>query len=548
MKHEETTDDFLNRLLNGEADEEVLSTLAARAESDGELAARLSDELEFSELVRQALRVDVEHSGEHFEADLASDDFSTDDLLERVREGSASRFECDRVVRHLWEHPDKVGDLRMKMAEDEWLREALVESKGEEAFVDSLATRMWAETRKDHFVADFTKRLDEEIASHAHEDEAENVVEFPESNRGLYWQMAGMAAAIIVAGFLTSLWFAGGMESRAESAASIVKSSRDVIWSGDLEPDLEGGLKPGRYQLDSGVVALKFRGGDEMTVEGPAVFDVNEDESAFVHAGVALARLSPDRKGISLQSNGLDIQEPASLMGINARSESSTEAVIFKGDGGVCMTDGGVCRELYEQEAIKADRNKDRLVDIPYNPHAFLKAWELLSGVEKNLGAVRIEMPGSEIGPSSSGQSEVQVFVENEAFEPEQDMEVDDVRPGEFASFETNAGQALQASGQLRSYLLQLWPSEGEDGEEVEASLTFDHEVVGVIYSSDRLANSDQSVGTTMTHAGEEFNRDRGLDSSGDLILLSEDRRTINLKLRGDGERVDQVRVLVALN
>ena len=87
-----------------------------------------------------------------------------------------------------------------------------------------------------------------------------------------------------------------------------------------------------------------------------------------------------------------------------------------------------------------------------------------------------------------------------------------------------------------------------EDGEEVEASLTFDHEVVGVIYSSDRLASSDQSVGTTMTHAGQEFNRDRGLDSSGDLILLSEDRRTINLKLRGDGERVDQVRVLVALN
>ena len=127
-------------------------------------------------------------------------------------------------------------------------------------------------------------------------------------------------------------------------------------------------------------------------------------------------------------------------------------------------------------------------------------------------------------------------------------MEVDRIRVGEFASAETNPGQSLQSKGDLRSYLLQLWPSDGSGDEEVEASLTFDHPVVGVIYSSDRLASSDGSVGSSITHVGEEFNDLRGLDSGNDSILLSKDRKTLNLKLKGGASQVDQVRVLVALN
>ncbi|MEM1441939.1 MAG: hypothetical protein AAGF67_06325, partial [Verrucomicrobiota bacterium] len=238
--------------------------------------------------------------------------------------------------------------------------------------------------------------------------------------------------------------------------------------------------------------------------------------------------------------------EPVPLIGIDARSEYSTEAIVFEGDGGICFEDG-TCRSLFELEAVKADRTRERLVDIPYNPKAFLAGWELLSGVEKNLGSVRLEMPGTQI-ESTDREGEVQVFVENESFRPEKDLEVDRIEPGHFASAESNPGQALQANGELRSYLLQLWPTNGVDGKEVEASLTFDHEVVGLIYSSDRLADSDPSVGTSITHVGEEFNRVRGLDQGSDEILLSDDRRTLNLKLRGGEQEVDQIRVLVALN
>jgi hypothetical protein len=93
--------------------------------------------------------------------------------------------------------------------------------------------------------------------------------------------------------------------------------------------------------------------------------------------------------------------------------------------------------------------------------------------------------------------------------------------------------------------LLQLNPSEGpEADEEVETSLTFDHPVVGVIFSSDRLENSDAAVGSAFPEAGGR----RGLDSGEGEILLSEDRRTLNLRFHGGGGHAEQVRVLVALN
>jgi len=50
-------------------------------------------------------------------------------------------------------------------------------------------------------------------------------------------------------------------------------------------------------------------------------------------------------------------------------------------------------------------------------------------------------------------------------------------------------------------------------------------------------------VGSALEEAGR-----RGLDSGEDEILLSEDRRTLNLRFRGGGDHAEQVRVLVALN
>lgn len=549
MEFRNPNEDLLQEFLNGDSSEESLHRLTEAAAEDPSLASRLASELEFSELIRQSFSGAEVFAAETFKSALHYHELTKDELIEKACEGSISREQSDQLVKMLWEDPAAAKELRDRLAFDEWLREAVSGPKREEAFLESLETRMWAETKEDHFVEDFTERLEQEIA--AQEEATGNIVPMPPafSRKRTTAQMTGVAAAIAVGAFFLVQQFTGGIGTE-KSVATVAKSSIDAEWSNETLPGDEGEILPGRYELKSGVVSLQFVSGGEMTVEGPAVFTVAEDESAFMYRGLAMAKAGDSKNGISLQSKGLRVSESVPLMGIDARGEHSTAAIAFSGDGGVCLPDGGKCRSLFEMEAVKADLIRDKFVAIPFDPEPFSKTWELLAGVEKNMGSVRIEPPGTKIEASDSldGKNEVQVFVENDSFHPDHDLEVDQIQLGEFAGAETNPGQALQAGGELRSYLLQLWPSEGSDGEEVEASLTFDHPIVGVIYSSDRLAESDHSVGTSITHVGEEFNSGRGLDSGSDQILLSDDRRTINLKLNGGDLEVDQIRVLVALN
>ncbi|MDA7922152.1 hypothetical protein N9B73_10380 [Verrucomicrobiales bacterium] len=546
MKHE-STDLWLNQLVEGTIDDTSLAALIAEAEENPELAGRIGDELSFSELIRQALD-DRSHGVQtDFHKVLEAQGREKSELQSLVSEGKATSYDYDQIVKDLWGNPAATQKLRRDLVEDEWLSQVLSEPKSEGAFIEALETRMWAETKQDHFVDDFTLRLEQEFAE---SDEEDKVVDFPSSVFPTIVRMTAVAAAIAVGAFFAVQQISGRVDF-SPAVASISKASGDVSWSQFSSPDSDGSVKSGMYHLDSGVVSLTMASGSEITVEGPALFEVRDDASAHVHAGVALARIAPNDMGISLKSKGLSISDPARLVGIDARSANSSEALFFNGGGGVCLDGGAGCRNLFEREAVKADQGGDRFVDIPFNPHAFSKAWALLSGVERNIGSVRIEMPGSEIGPSKQVENEVQVFVENESFRPESDLEVDSVEVGEFASVEVNPGQNLQAKGDLRSYLLQLWPSDGNGADhngEVEASLTFDHPVVGVIYSSDRLTDSDASVGSSISHVGEAFDAGRGLDSGNDQILLSEDRRTLNLKLKGGIAEIDQIRVLVALN
>lgn len=546
MDLQHSDDELLRRFLSNEADAEDMSELSVRAAEDSGLACRLSDELRFSELLRQVFVADDTEAVSVFREARVSAGLSDEDLLVRVREGSATVYECDQVVKHLWDSPEAVRDLRRRLAEDEWLYEALSESKGEQAFIESLETRMWAETRQDHFVDDFEKRLGQELRL-IESDEPENVVPMPVGWGAAVARMAAAAAAIAVGAYFAGQLAAGRFATEVPATASVVKATSDVAWSEGASPDRDGTLRPGLYELKSGVVSMRLNGGGELTVEGPARFEVAKDASANVYTGIALARVPEAETGVTLRSRGLSVSESARIVGIDARKENATEALVFNGDGGICMTGNGKCRALSRFEAVKADHLRERLVDIPYNPRAFSRTWAFLAGVENNLGPVRIELPGSIVSATGGEQGEVRVFLENDAFRPSGSVEVDRIVAGEFAVAGSNSGEAIQAKGELRSYLLQLTPSEGkaEDGG-VETSLTFDHPVVGVIFSSDRLESSDALVGASF--ADPEGTLRRGMDSGDDEILLSQDRRTLNLRFKGGSQQAEQVRVLVALN
>ncbi len=527
----------------GEATVEELDTLSQLVGKDPSAGRELREALAFSEEMRQALR-DLSAEQESALVEAVDRGCLTEaEWIGRARDGDLSPTAGDELARHLIEDPGLAARLRAALCEEEWLSQAACPARSEEAFVSSLVTRMWAELQEDHFVRDFSRRLDE-----IDRPEGRRVVRFPGPTPAIRVAVVtGLAAMVAVLAFVATLWWDG-----AEKAAAMVeKATGDVIWAPDSLPRPDGTFRSGVYRLLAGAVSLSLSGGESLAVEGPAVFEVDDRGRAELHEGIALAMARPagdsdETYGIGLTSRNVSFSDGAITVGLDARSAEATEAVIFSGDGGICIAEGRKCRDVFEREAVKADHLGERLVDVPYNPRAFAKAWELLCGVERNFGDVVIELPGAQPRSEPGKHRGIHVYVEKDRFRPEEPLVVDLLEPGRFATAESAAsGESVAVADVMRSYLLQLWADAEGTGGKVEATVTFDHPVVGVIFRSERLWESDRIVGVSPDHLAAHH--DRGLDGAGDQILLSEDGRTLSLRLEGEPSEIDQVRVLVAL-
>ncbi len=552
---------LLSQLLDGDLTPEESAELEHLCDSRPERVEVLRRELELAELLRQAaveVFADVPGSetskipsfSHRMETVLGEPPArSLDELIPSLLDGELSEDGVDEIVHHCWRDPAAARTVRRALVDDDLLRQEMAPGRSGEAFVEALATRMWAEQEEDHFVEEVaTKivRLHPEVPETQLREERRRHRRHEHASAAFLGGWAAAAAAVV--GLIASLLFEPGGSGSMTSVAELTKAAGDVAWAPGESPLESQYFVPGRYQLESGVVTLTFASGAEMTIEGPADFEVWNEREAFVHTGVTVLAKNSAVDTFRLRSPALDFGETGDTIGLIADGSSSAEAVVFDGGAEICLTDSGQCRNLFPLEPVRADRNRDKLFDVPYNPTVFARAWEVNAGVERNSGPVRLAMPGHH--PSSDdSEGEVQIFVERSRFVADQAIEVDTLDPGHFAAVSPGGGRKLASGGrELRSYLLQLVP-DGADEDALEASVTFDHEIVGIIYSPEKLAESDLVVGADEMSALQSRGLDGGDDSNGDEILLSDDRRTVNLKLRGGADdQLDHVRVLVALN
>ncbi len=558
MNHfEQRFQELLAQLLDGELTEGEAGELAHLCQSNPRRADDLRGELELAEMIRLVATGD---SLDPFAVRIAARfepapeaDFG--DLLRGALDESLDERAMEDLVRHCWRDESAARSVRRALMQDDLMCQLLSPGRDGEAFIESLATRMWAQQEEDHFVEEVADRIvkmrpDLPPAPRA----AVRISRRRESTSSFAYLGGWAAAAAAVVGLIAAILFQPGQSGPMTSVAEMTRSAGEVRWSTGSGPLETQYFVPGRYSLESGVVTVAFASGAEMTIEGPADFEVWDERQAFVHTGVAVLAKNAAIDTFRLRTPALDLGDSGEMIGLIADGSSTTEAVVFNGDAKVCLSEQGQCRSLFPLEPVRADLDREKLFDVPYNPEVFARAWEVNAGVERNSGPVRLAMPGQHPGEGGGRAGEVEIFVEKSRFIADHEIEVDTLEPGQFASMAADGGRKLTSDGrELRSYLLQLNPGEmSDDGEALEASVTFDREIVGVIFTQDRLDDSDSMVGAGTLSAAQNRGLDAssdGLADAGDRILLSDDRRTVNLSLRGgSADRLDHVRVLVALN
>ncbi len=602
MRTQARFQDLLGRLLDDVCSPAERDELALLCRDSAERLGQLRDALEFDQMIAQNVIVNrcEDAFAEDVEIALQGDEslLDFDELVSRYLDSTLRQHEARRLHAFCQRDPQLAQRLRESIEFVDLLAQTVHDPRNEDAFVDGLVTRMWAETASDHFVDDVASKI---IAIGAFQssgsDAAENRVGGSVEGRdavlpqirpaqprrtatgGHGWgRTAGFAIAAAVAAALTVLALVRGPsggdggevvivdEVVDPSIAFISEASDDVRWSDEALKAIgdDGKVGIGRYELAEGVVRVKFSSGAEMTVEGPAEFEVRSGHEAYVHSGLAMARAAKPGD-LKVQSKGFELVDVDRTFAVDARFNSFTEAVFFDGAGQLKMAgapgdpigqdDPANTRQLYPFETVRADHERERLVDVPYNPSVFTRTWQLISGVESNSGSVEVELPGAVIIPSHPESDKVQVFLEKDGFVASDGVVVDLLTPGKFTSFADASdadrkGIEIQPKGQLRSYLLQRWAPK-RDGETLHASVTFADPVVGVIFSEDKLKRSDEMVGANLhaINAALIEGQGRGIDELGgeDKILLSDDGRTLNVVLHGgNADVLDHIRVLVS--
>lgn len=609
MRTQARFQDLLGRLLDDVCSPAERDELARLCRDSSERLRLLREALEFDQMIAQNVIVNrcEDAFAEDVEIALQGDEalLDFDELASRYLDSSLRPHEARRLHAFCQRDPELAQQLRESIEFVDLLAQTIHDPRSEDAFVDGLVTRMWAETASDHFVDDIASKI---IAIGAFQtsgsEVAEDTVDGPgkvrdaaisqifQGQRDLqkrqkrrnaiadhgWGRTAGFAIAAAVAAALTVLALVRGPgdENGGEvvivdevvdpAIAFISEASDDVRWSDAAQKAIgeNGRVGIGRYELTEGVVRVKFSSGAEMTVEGPAEFEVRSGHEAYVHSGLAMARAAKPGD-LKVQSRGFELVDVDRTFAVDARFNSFTEAVFFDGAGQVKMAgspgdsigqeDEANTRQLYPFETVRADHERERLVDVPYNPSVFTRTWQLISGVESNSGSVKVELPGAVIIPRHPELDKIQLFMEKDGFLAEGGVVVDLLTPGKFTSFAEaseadRAGIEIQPKGELRSYLLQRWAPKG-GGETLQASVTFADPVVGVIFSEDKLRGSDEMVGADLRALNEILakGQKRGIDKLGsqDKILLSDDGRTLNVVLHGgDTDVLDHIRVLVS--
>lgn len=570
MIHEEVQfRKLMSQLLDGELTTEDADALAGLCSSDPDMAARLRTELQLAEMIRSVARgemvedVFADQVTFRLVGESTGAPMDGEGLIHSLLDGGMGTAEMDELVRRCWRDADFAEQVRQALAQDDLLHQCTVEARGTEAFLQALETRMWAEQSDDRFVADVASRLGSAVPLRpagtiaiplnpgATRSAARDRRRWFRTGSLIPYAGGWAAAAAAVIALYLSITFEPTPGAPEESVAEVSREIDGVLWATDAAPVENRYFARGRYRLESGLVTVQFASGAELSIEAPAEFEVRGEREAFVHAGTAMLTKNTSISGLafSLNTEALKLGESGETIGLVANNEASAEAVVFDGDAEICLPKLGLCRDLFAMEAVKADLGREKLFDIPFNPSRYAKVWEANAGIEGNTGAVRIALPGQEKAPARDA-NEVRLSVEKIRFVADRDVEFDTLNPGQFAAVSAGGGRKIDLSGrELRSYLLQWQPKSSPDGT-VEASVTFDHDIVGVIFSPERLAGSDPLVGaenrSSLTAGVPGIG---SITDTGDQILLSDDRRTVNLKLNGNGgaDRLDHVRVLVAL-
>jgi hypothetical protein len=176
----------------------------------------------------------------------------------------------------------------------------------------------------------------------------------------------GIAAVAAVVVFLTL---------QPHGPVATLDQVAEVSWkSGKFEPN--GRLKPGSFQLETGAAVIAFDRGARVVIEGPAKFELRDDNSMILRDGKARAHVPESAHGFKLQTPRFTAVDIGTQFGCDVSTDGIGELHVFEGN--VDLQSGPARKSsvrLSENQAMRVEGEVS--TPLAARPLAFLSETEM---------------------------------------------------------------------------------------------------------------------------------------------------------------------------
>ncbi len=325
--------------------------------------------------------------------------------------------------------------------------------------------------------------------------------------------------------------------------------------------DLKKGarLSQGKIRLESGLAKLRFSSGAKVTLEGPAEYEIVDDDLTRLVSGRLSAKIPRSAIGFKVDTPTARVIDLGTAFGVDVEEDGATEVAVFEGEVEVELPENTPSekgkRLITHGNSVRTEAGKEGIRDARYDISKFERSWPVTAGIVQTVGMVKFAPPG----PISTllkheDDDHLVILAERGNFTVSKKLKVraNITSPGVYRKRGSLETGRIEAGSVLASYLVQFNPVEkGKEKRErknrrLVGVATFENPIVGVITNTGLLRATDKTLGG---HSDNLVIRGRGLEigvgRQVDIVTLSADRKTLILDLRVSGEQIDQIRVLV---
>lgn len=324
----------------------------------------------------------------------------------------------------------------------------------------------------------------------------------------------------------------------------------DVDWLDESEVDHVIGdrVAASSFQLERGMIRFRIDSGVEVTLEGPADFEVVSPDVALFRRGLLTSTVPPGAEGFRVETPTTKVVDLGTAFGIRLDESGVPEVSVFDGQVEVGLHSSDTRQLLNEGDSVRVDAETG-IETIPIDVSAYEKIWPFSSGIVGSTGAFRFAPPWPRRLRFVRSDSEIFVVPERFVTELVEPLRVNVSTPGEYRNVAKLTPDTIPSATNVRSFVLHYQPKEARPprlARRITGSITFDQPVLGLILLHDELR--DSALRFSPRRAGEAKER-RQLELNdrpiGDRVTLSPDRRTVTLNLSSPNETSDLLRVIV---